>query len=212
MARKEEKLDDRTLNLVSKAVEGDAAAVSELYTMYQSRLEAAVRAGLGERLRSRMETLDLIQSVWKDVLPGIKDFQYHDSDSFFRWLAARIIRKIQDKGRYFAAEKRDLKKEKRIRSENDASIGVLPPPSSEPPPSRAAILSEQMERLMRLMNLLPEAQRRIIVMRRRDELEFEEIGERLSKSVHAVRKLYERGMQRLNELVQGERGGRGEGE
>ena len=124
MAEERKDLDDKTLHLIAQAIDGDQEAIADLYRLYESRLKAAVKAKLGKKLRSRMETVDLVQSVWKDVLPDIKDFEYRGPDSFFRWLSAHIINKIHDRAKYFGAEKRNVQKERRIRGKAMEALAI----------------------------------------------------------------------------------------
>jgi RNA polymerase sigma-70 factor (ECF subfamily) len=196
--RRDDDLYAKTTSLVAKAKEGDQEAVSALYRLYEFRLKKAVKKKLGSKLRGRLETMDLVQSVRKDVLLDVKAFDYRGPDSFFHWLLTCIIRKIQDKGRYFSAGKRDLDKEQRIHTG-----GVLPGEheAGGPSPSQAAIADEHLERLMRLLDKLPELQRKALVLRMRDEMEFDEIGKRMGKSPEAVRKLYSRAMKRIGDLM-----------
>ena len=69
--RKDDDLNEKTHGLVEQAMKGDEEAIGALYHLYKARLEALIRVKLSKRLKSRIETSDLIQSVWKDVLTGI---------------------------------------------------------------------------------------------------------------------------------------------
>jgi len=191
--------NDEIKRLVIQASEGDGEAVNALYRLYEARLRAAVKRKLGDKLRAKMEPVDLVQSVWKDCLSDMEGFKYKGDDSFFQWLLLRIIRKIQDKGRYFAAHKRDLDKE-RVFFADTKSRGIPPPAASDPSPSQAAMADEDLNRLMQLLDQLPDPQRRALVLRLRDNLEFEAIGRVMGKSPGAVRKLYGRALKRIHEL------------
>lgn len=194
-------LDKKTLPLVIRARDGDHGAVGDLYRLYEKRLKGAVRKQLGNKLRSRMETMDLVQSVWKDALSDIKGFEYKGADSFFKWMLSCIIRKIQDKGRYYAAKKRDLEKEVGMENRGAASNGFSPPKSMDPTPSQAAITDEHTERLMGFLDKLPDNQRQALVLRMKDELEFEQIAEIMDKSEEAVRKLYSRAIKNIGKYM-----------
>lgn len=189
----ESDLNERTQRLLAKAKEGDPEAFTSLYRLYAERFEDAVRKKVGNRLKARVETDDLIQSVWKDLIPDIRCFEYRGPDSFFRWFSLKLKRKIQDKGKYFARKKRDAEKE--------VDIEQRAVPAMDPTPSEAAMRRENIDLLMGLLDHLPDPQRQTLVFRLRDNMEFDEIAKAMDRSVDAVRKLYTRALQRIHELV-----------
>ncbi len=200
MRENHEELEKKTRHLVARAKDGDSDAVNDLYLLYEKRLKGAARKKLGPRLRVKMESVDLIQSVWKDCLSDMEGFEYRGPDSFIHWLLNRITRKVQSKGRFFAAEKRNPEREKRIAGKDSLSKGARLPPAPDPTPSSAAIKNENLERLMRLLDHLPDSQRLALVLRMRDKLEFDEIGKAMGRSPAAARKLYSRALNRIQEL------------
>ncbi len=199
--------DDRTLNMVARAREGDQEAVNDLYRLYAERLRGTVKRNLCDRLRSKIESEDLIQSVWKDVLSDMKDFDYKGSDSFFKWLSFRILRKITDKGRYFAAGRRDVKRE--IPGDVDSPGHAAARSAGDPSPSQAAMADEELNRLMRLLGHLPDPLRQALVLRTRDNMRFEEIAKVMGRSAGAVRQLHHRALIKVNELMHKESGPEG---
>jgi len=199
-----EKLDEKTLPLLERAKMGDSAAVGDLYSLYEKRLKNAVRKKIGNKLRQRMETVDLVQSVWKDVLSDMKGFEYRGSDSFFKWLLSCIIRKIQDKGRYFKAKKRDIGMETRIKTVDlKPNSGRLE--GTGPSPSQVAMTDEHIEKLLKLLDRLPDSQRQALVLRMKEEMEFEKIAQIMDRSQDSVRKLYSRAVKNIGKIMLNER-------
>jgi len=196
--------NSKTRHLITNAISGDPLAISALYDLYKKRLEGAVHARLGRKLRSKMETIDLVQSVWKDALVDIDEFEYRGPDSFFHWMLNSVFRKIKDKGRYFSAERRDPGRERRILPDKTTTEGSRPPPAKDPTPSQAAITEEEKEQLLRLLAEIPELQQKAVILKTREKLKFEEIGKALGKSTEAARKLYSRGMKLLQERIERE--------
>ena len=195
---------DDTADLVDRAIKGDQEAVSALYHLYERQLRSAVNDRLGTRLRGQMDTVDLIQSVWKDVLADIDDFEYQGPDSFFRWLLTRLVRKIQTKARYYARGKRDLKKLKRIPSGDTSDHGITMPSSPGLSPSDAAIDRERLDKLTHILDTFPPVQKEVLILRMRDEKEYEEIGRMIGKSADSTRKLFGRCLEKLIDLMRRE--------
>jgi len=197
MCKENTQLDEKTRDLVQNALRGHEDAISALYQLYEQPLIAVIRGQLGLKLRGRLESRDLVQSMWKDVLDDMHDFKYQGAKSFFNWLVTRLIHKIQMKARYFSAGKRNVDRLFRIRGEDSSDLGVSMPSANDPTPSQEAIGNEQLDKLIRLLERFPETQRRIMIYRMRDNMSYDEIGKKLGKSKAAVSKMYARSIKRL---------------
>jgi len=191
-----EDLDRRVEALIERAGEGDQEAIGELYCLYEKRLVGVAHARLGHTLHSLTESADLVQSVWTDLLDDLDEFEYRGPDSFYAWLRTCLLRKIDSKRRHFGTLKRDSR---RVKDLTDAA--ALAGRNSDPTPSRVVMEGEERELLMGLLERFPEPQREVLVLRLRDELTFAEIGARLGRSIDAVKKTYQRGLERLIELL-----------
>lgn len=187
--------------LIKRAQDGDPEATAALYLLYEDELIEEVRRKLGSALRNRMDSVDLVQSLWVDVLQDFKKFEYRGPDSFHRWLTACLSNKIQEKARYYRAAKRDPKKAVRIRSEDTQSVGVPLPAAPDPTPSHEAIDRESIERLMRILDGFDDLQRKILILRFGDQKKYKEIGRIVGKSADAVRKLCGKGLAELKKRM-----------
>jgi len=199
-----DKLYEETRVLVTQAQEGDSEAISVLYRLYERRLKGAAQKKLGDQLRAKMETVDLVQSVWKDCLSDMKGFEYRGPESFFHWLLTKVLRKVQDKARFFAANKRDCAKEKQLLTKDAIFKSEGSPLSLDPTPSQVAIADEELDHLMGLLDQLTDSQRQTVVLRLRDKMKFIEIGKITNKSPDAVRKTYGRALNRIDQIIRDE--------
>lgn len=67
-------MDDHPLDeLLEKLSIGDLSAVERVFLAYEPYLRKVVRRHLPVRLRSKFDSLDVVQSVWVDVLRGFRD-------------------------------------------------------------------------------------------------------------------------------------------
>ncbi|MFH2001012.1 MAG: sigma-70 family RNA polymerase sigma factor [Planctomycetota bacterium] len=181
---------------VRKALNKDQEAISRLFDLYENRMVKAAHFRLGRTLHSLMESVDLVQSVWKDALDHLDQFEYRGPDSFYKWLHSCLINKIHSKRRYHGAGKRDVQKKDRLLHEEQLSSEVSQI-SDDPTPSVAAMSSEEMGRLNRILDRFPEIQREVILCRMRDDMDFSEISRQINKSVEATKKIYQRGIKKL---------------
>ncbi|MFH1998829.1 MAG: sigma-70 family RNA polymerase sigma factor [Planctomycetota bacterium] len=197
MQENEADLNEKTRVLVHGAQKGKHEAIAALYNLYKNRLESEVHKSLGTKLRNQMETVDLIQSVWTDALEDLEGFNYQGHESFFRWLKACLIHKIQGKGRYFLAGKRDLKKVRPLQDDSSESGADAMPSATDPTPSLQAANRGQLDRIMSVLGRFPEVQQQILMLRLRDQMGYKEIGDRIGKSMEATRKLCGRTLAKL---------------
>ena len=51
---------------------GDESAFEEVFLAYEPYLRMVVRRQLSDRLRSKFDSVDVVQTVWADVLKGLK--------------------------------------------------------------------------------------------------------------------------------------------
>ncbi|MBU0755175.1 MAG: sigma-70 family RNA polymerase sigma factor [Planctomycetes bacterium] len=183
--------------LVQKALSGDSQAIDTLYRIYEKKLRSAIRNKLGRRLRGQVDSMDLIQSVWGDVLAELNQFSYNGPDSFFSWLIVRMVHKIQTKARYLTAGKRNPDKLEAIAGNESVEEDRVQPLRENKTPSQMAINKERMEKFSMILDHFPKINRQVLVLRIRDELDFLNIGKRIGKSEDAARMLYSRSLKKL---------------
>ncbi len=58
--------------LLEKLTRGDAQAAGRVFLMYEPYLRMVVRRHLSPALRAKFDSLDIVQSVWADVLKGFR--------------------------------------------------------------------------------------------------------------------------------------------
>jgi len=190
-------LDQKTRELVTLAKGGDETALNRLYRAYAERVRWMVRFRMGRQLRSKLESMDLVQEVLIHALGGLEDFTYKDEGDFVRWLSKIAENELRGNLRRLHAEKRNIRREVRLdhseRTTSGGSFGNLTPIESTTP---SVIMSrkEDMGRLEKAMDQLKPRYREAIVLTKIEGLSYEEIGRRLDMSADAVRMLATRAM------------------
>ena len=59
--------------MLEKLAGGDADAVEQVFRAYEPLLRNVVRRHLGQRLRAKFDSADVVQSVWADLLRGFRE-------------------------------------------------------------------------------------------------------------------------------------------
>lgn len=191
---------NKTQELVSLAKKGDGAAREQLCAVYGERLRRILRLRMGKELRSKLESMDLVQDALISALKGLGDFTYESEGDFLRWLSTIAENRLRDNVDRLHACRRDIRKE--------SPLGIQPPransgPVGAPGPvdtaTPSAILSgrEDLDKLEKAMDELKHEYREVIVLTKIDGLSYVEAGSRLGKSPDAVRMLACRAMAAL---------------
>lgn len=151
---------------------------------------------MGPRLLARETSEDLVQSVCREVLDDLGDFHYEHERGFKSWLFIQALRKVQDRAKYHSRQKRDVGREVAI---DEAQL--LSGYASFLTPSRVVSQREDIERLERAFDKLPEDYRDVITWSKLLGLTHAEIGERMGRTETAVRALLYRALVRLGFLL-----------
>lgn len=189
-------------DLIDRARRGEESALSILIRRNAERLLRSIRAELGNRLRQRLSSEDVVQEVYLDVLGGIRDFEARGDDAFFRWLRAIALNRIRDADR---REFRTLKRGPELRDADldDASMAGLFDrlAGSRTTPSGRADRDDRTARLRAALERLGADQREAIQLRYLRHLDVPETAARMDRSERAVRSLCVRALIRLREIL-----------
>ena len=191
---------DKTQHLVTLAKAGDASALNHLCKIYGERVRRIVRFRMDRKLRSKLDSVDVVQDALVLALEGLQDFTYKNEGDFLRWLAKIAENRFRDILDKFHAHKRDVHREipfrRKGRRTADTSAGPAEPMRRTTP---SVILSkkEALDRLEKALDELKPEYRDVIMLKRIEGLSHAEIAERLGKNAGAVRMLLARAMAAL---------------
>jgi RNA polymerase sigma-70 factor (ECF subfamily) len=189
--------------LLRRTQEGDKVALNDLCNRYMMRVLAAVRARLGAELRQKVESWDIVQDAMMASLKKVATFDPEREGAFLNWLAKVVENDIRDQIDFFRAGKRDHRREipqGGPRSDDSSNPLDIPDKSGLPSPSQVLMLNEDLARLEKVMDQLPEDYRDLIVAVKIEGQTYQEIGDALGKSADAVRMQLNRAMAVLKEL------------
>jgi RNA polymerase sigma-70 factor (ECF subfamily) len=176
-----------------------AGELDALFQRALPRVLAYVRVRLGPRLRGQESSLDLVQSACREVLEDLPAEGFRDETGFRRWLCLAAERKILDRARYHARDRRDAARVVPLSSAlSDLEVRSLAEAwSSLESPSHAASLREDVERVEKALAALPDDYREVVVLAYLLDLPHAEIAARMGRQEGAVRVLLHRALARL---------------
>lgn len=199
-------LGQKTRELVALAKEGDKSALNRLYRVYSERVRWMVRFRMSKELRSKLESVDVVQDTLIHALSGLDDFIYKNEGDFVRWLSKIAENELRGSLKKLHADKRDIRKEVPLNNYRPTAGGGFvgtPGPIEATTPSVIMSRKEDLDKLEKAIDELKPEYREAIVLTKIDGLSYKEIASRLGKSSDAVRKLVSRAMAELTVAFRG---------
>lgn len=182
---------DVTLDLVRRIQSGDEEAWNELYRLYHDELLFAVRANLGQKLRTALQSEDVLQSVALEAFRALPAFEHRGKGSLRGFLHRLVLNKIRDRADTYSAKKR--------------SGGIALTDSVEQRLATPAELayhdSDRFQRLEHGLSQLPPDMRRVILLRKLEGRDYADVAIEMERTETAVRRLFSRAMARLTMIV-----------
>lgn len=111
---------DEFQNLLRRTRSGDASATSELVARYEPEIRIIARGQLGKALRPYMDSVDIVQSVHRSLLVGLRAerFEFTGPEKLIALAATMVRRKV-------ARHWRKMRRQQRLSGTNPSS-GELP--------------------------------------------------------------------------------------
>ena len=181
-----------TARLFEAAASGDRAALGTLLEQYLPQLHAFVHARYGPGLQARESSMDVVQSVCRQILAARQISDFRGEERFRAWLFTCALNKIREKHRFHHYGMRDVGRE-----EQELDVGPLGNVAHLLTPSRAAVGKETAEALGAALAALSEEHREVIALARLARLPHAVIAEVMNRSEEAVRQLLARALVRL---------------
>jgi RNA polymerase sigma-70 factor (ECF subfamily) len=175
---------DSTLDLLlDQLCRGDAAAAEQVFLTYEPYLRMVVRRQLSPGLRAKFDSVDVVQSVWADVLDGFRAAGWRFAD--VGHLRAFLVKATRNR---FLDRLRQHQRALRHEQPLPAGDAEGAPASRQPRPSEVAQADELWERMLALC---PPAHRELLRLKRQG-LPLAEIAARTGLHEGSVRRiLYE---------------------
>ncbi len=186
---------DKTQHLVAMVRGGDESALNQLCKVYGPRVHWIIRLRMGKELRSKLESMDMVQDTLIHALSGLDDFTYKNEGDFVRWLSTIAENVLRGNLKKLHAGKRDIRREVPLDGYGPTTgsrLVVNPGPIDATTPSVIMSRKEDLEKLEKAIDQLKPEYKEVIILTKIERLSYKEISERLGKSNVAVRKLISR--------------------
>jgi RNA polymerase sigma-70 factor (ECF subfamily) len=175
-------MNDATLDsVVEKLSQGDEAAAEAVFRAYEPFLRQVVRRQLGADLRAKFDSVDIVQSVWCDLLRGLRAsaWSFENTHRLKAFLVTATRNRFLDRAR---RQRGAVSKE----ATPDEACGVDETARSTAP--RPSQLLQAEELWQRMLAECPPAHRQLLLLKR-DGYRVSEIAERTGLHEDSIRRI-----------------------
>jgi len=181
---------ESSLALLQRAKAGDPSALDALLERYRPRLRQWARRRLPDWARDLADTDDLVQNTLLKTLRNLEGFEIDQSDGFQSYIRHAVANAVRD----------EIRRVRRRPPMTDLDCAL---PSQDLSPLDRAVNSERLARYETALAQLPAAERDAVIARLEFGFTHAELAATIGKpSADAARKLCEKGLARLLDLMQ----------
>lgn len=185
--------------LLDAARRGHDDAFGMLFETFRRHLLLVAHEELPAALRGKLGASDVVQETAVDARRNFPAFRGSTAEECFAWLRAILRNNVVDAvRRYGTSQKRAVRLEVSLTSPAGRREGAMLE-ALHGLPDGSAIRREDAGLLTAAVGRLSSDHQAVLRLRYWEGLSFVEIGERMSRSPDAVRKLWYRAVQRLQE-------------
>jgi RNA polymerase sigma-70 factor (ECF subfamily) len=160
--------------IVNNYIAGDANALSTLVTRYKDKIFTSIYLLVKDKYLAE----DLFQDVFIRIIDTLRSGRYTDEGKFLPW-AMRIAHNIS------VDHFRKIKRNPTIKTSDDRDIFEVLNFSEEGVDNR--IMNDQTsDKVRRMVDLLPEDQREVLILRHYADLSFKEIAQLTNCSINTA--------------------------
>lgn len=182
-------LDPKTLEILSRARQGDRTCVNVLYRRYGSQLRERIRRMMGTKAREVIESVDLLQELFLEVIRDLDRFEIRSEKAFLRWATVIARNNIRDRLR---------RRRESLMEDTQVSGPSWSENHEEATPSQRVSSLEEADGVRRAIERLPEDYRRVIELRDFRGMPYRQIADELGRQTeNAVQMLHHRALARL---------------
>jgi RNA polymerase sigma-70 factor (ECF subfamily) len=189
--------------LITGAREGRPSSIGVLLQQYRNYLMVLAATQLEHRLQPRVSPSDVVQETMLRAHKNFGQFRGTSEGELLAWLRQILVNNLaRFVEQHMLAARRDVRREVSIErlgkalEQSTIQLAALLP-AEQNSPSMAVQQREEAVLLADRLAQLPADYREVLVLRNLQSLPFEEVAERMERSVGATRMLWLRAIERL---------------
>jgi RNA polymerase sigma-70 factor (ECF subfamily) len=190
--------------LLADARAGSADALGRLLEIYRGYLLRIAGQELDPDLRAKGGASDLVQETFLEAHRDFAQFHGGLDEELRAWLRQLLRHNLANFVRGFReAGKRAVEREVSLTAGDSAADRAGQLAADQSTPSAHVVREEEAQALERVLSQLPDDYREVLLLRYREGLSFEAIGQRLGRTENGARKLWARAVERVQRELEG---------
>jgi RNA polymerase sigma-70 factor (ECF subfamily) len=183
---------------IEAARSGSDSAIAEILESCRHYLLQAANRRLSPEVQGKLGGSDLVQETMLQAQQRFDRFQGLTQVELLAWTGKILENKLAHEWRrYQGTLKRAAAREVPLNGGDPDQVFGLAVAGDDATPSAVAIAQEEAEKLNKLIQLLSQDHRQVILLRNWERLSFAEIGERMGRGADAAQKLWARAVLQL---------------
>ncbi len=183
---------------------GSSEALGQVLEACRGYLLLIARQELEPCLQAKGSASDLVQQTFLEAQRDFARFDGTTHAALLAWMRRLLLNNLANFRRDFHRDKRRVSREIALPAGDSSGRRSHGLRDGTNTPSVALMHAEQTEALERAVARLPEDYRQVIELRYREEQSFEVIAARMQRSQNAVRKLWSRAIEQLQQELEAE--------
>ncbi|HJZ54467.1 MAG TPA: sigma-70 family RNA polymerase sigma factor [Gemmataceae bacterium] len=187
---------------LAAARDGSPEALGEALEACRLYLLGVADRELDPALKPKGGASDLVQETFLEAQRDFAGFGGDSEAELLAWLRRLLLNNLANFARHYRqTDKRRLDRE--VGLDPGGASGCPGVADDTPSPSGRLMADERAEEVRRAVERLPEEYRRVLTLRYQEDRPFEEIGKLMGRTSNAVRKLWARAVERLEQELGG---------
>ncbi|MDP6717933.1 MAG: sigma-70 family RNA polymerase sigma factor [Pirellulaceae bacterium] len=187
--------DTQTDRLLGRVLDGDRAALSQLFAVHRAYLRRLVGLRLHKDLRTRVDPSDVVQETQLEAARQMDDYLRRRPLSFRVWLRRTALNRLADAQRRHTAARRNARRDVALPEQSSIALARK---LFDGRPSEALRRREMAYRVRQAIDSLAEIDREVLLMRFYEELTNQEVAELLAIEPATASKRHGRALRRLH--------------
>jgi RNA polymerase sigma-70 factor, ECF subfamily len=185
---------------LAQARAGSTEALGQALEACRGYLLLIAQQELGADLKAKGGASDLVQETFLKAHRHFARFHGNVESELLSWLRRLLLNTLIDFRRLYAeTAKRRASREVSLGSTDSSYAPGDGLPANQPSPSGVAMAHEREQAFQRALDRLPDDYRLVLLLRYQEGHSFEEISRLMNRSPNAVRKLWARAAERLQQ-------------
>lgn len=192
-----------TGQLLVEARTGHVAALGQALEACRNYLLLIADREMDPQLRAKGGASDLVQQTFLEAQKDFDRFHGNTEQELLAWLRRMLLNNVANFRRHWVeTDKRRADREIPLTSNDPSRTGASWLSDGGLTPSRELMAGERDSAVQVAMARLPDDYQQVLRMRYVDDLPFETIAEAMNRSPNAVRKLWARAVERLQDELE----------